>query len=149
MSRTSATLSAVAFLYLASLLGVLWLAMKPVPAVVLLAPLAAHAIAAAARADRARRALGAFSFWAGMALASTIGGYAAAVTIAPPITDDGHPVMPIGQAFVAAVLGPIAGFALAYLFAKKVDDAPRARDLVLHGTLAVLVPVAIWRVVTG
>jgi hypothetical protein len=135
------------FAYLAAALGALWLAMKPIPALVLLAPLVLHALATAARAERLQTALAAFSFWIALALASTVGMYAAAELVAPPITSDGHPVMPIGQAFFAAVVGPIVGVAIAYVIGKKVDAPPRARSLVLHALLALLLAIAIVRAV--
>jgi hypothetical protein len=146
MSRAAIAVYVLLFVYLAGGLGVLWLAMKPIPACVLLAPLAAHAVASAARAGRVERALAAFSTWVGLALASTVGMYAAAELVHPPITEDGHMVMPIGQAFFAIVVGPIVGVALGYLIAKKVDAKPLARRLVLHGLLVLLGAIAIERV---
>lgn len=137
---------AVAFVYLAGLLGVLWSAMKAAPAVLLLAPLAGHAVAAAVGAERARRVLGGVSFWCAIALASTVGLYALAEAVAPPVTSDGHPVMPIGQAFAAGVLGPIVGVAFGVLYARRAGGATRRRAVVLHALFAVLAAIAAWRV---
>jgi hypothetical protein len=108
-------------------------------------PLAAHALASAFGADCARKVFGWFSFWASMAIAATVGACAAAIMIAPPVTSDGHPVMPIGQVVIASILGPLVGIALAYGFAKKVAGAAKSRHRVLHGLLAVLLVIAITR----
>jgi uncharacterized membrane protein YeaQ/YmgE (transglycosylase-associated protein family) len=69
-----------------------------------------------------------------------------AVLVAPPVTSDGHHVMPIGQAFVGIVGGGIAGGALSFVALR-----PRWRDrdlerLVLHvvGALFVVVAVVRW-----
>lgn len=160
MSRAKIAVHALLFLYLAATLGALWAAMKPIPSFVLLAPLALHAVAHAAHVERLRTALAAFSFWVGLALASTVGMYAAAEFIHPSITDDGNRVMPIGQAFFAMVVGPIVGLVLGYVVKRKVDPPPSltsrsephpriARSLVLHGLFAVLLTIAIARGLRG
>lgn len=48
--------------------------------------------------------------------------YFAAITIAPPITSDGHPVMPIGQVMFASVFAPLLGFVAAYFAGRRVMD---------------------------
>lgn len=45
--------------------------------------------------------------------------YFVAITIAPPVTSDGHPVMPIGQAGIALVGAPILGLLAATLLASR------------------------------
>lgn len=42
-----------------------------------------------------------------------------AIAIAPNRTSDGHPTMPIGQAFLAMVASPILGAIAAYFAARK------------------------------
>lgn len=57
------------------------------------------------------RALVAFVITGGCALPLL---YGIAVTVSPPRTSDGHPVMPIGQAGFAMIGAPIAAAAVAY-----------------------------------
>ena len=57
----------------------------------------------------------------------------------PPMTSDGHPVMPIGQAFVGSVVGGIAGLVVATQASRRGDQRDRRRQrLVLHAVGALL-----------
>jgi hypothetical protein len=142
LSRGAIAGHVVLFVYLAIGLGAFWLAMKPEPALLFLVPLVAHAGARAAGAAKLKKALAAFCVWVGLALTSTVGMYAAAIAIAPPVDDEGHHLMPMGQAFSAMVLGPILGSAIGYVVAKKLEPAPRLRDLGLHALLLLLGAIA-------
>ena len=44
--------------------------------------------------------------------------YIIAVTISPPITEDGHPVMPMGQAFIAMTISIPTGIVALFIFYK-------------------------------
>ncbi len=58
------------------------------------------------------------AFFVGGALAMPLV-YGIAVTIQPPITSDGHPVMPIGQAFLGMIAGPVIGSIVAWRVGKR------------------------------
>ena len=65
----------------------------------------------------------------------------------PPVTFDGHPVMPIGQLFIGTVAGGIAGLAVATQGSLRHDQRDRGRErLVLHavGGLLVVALLATW-----
>jgi len=42
-----------------------------------------------------------------------------ATTVAPPVTPDGHPVMPMGQAAFAIFFAPILGLVAGYLAGRR------------------------------
>lgn len=45
--------------------------------------------------------------------------YQVAVSVHPPVTSDGHRVMPIGQVALAIVVGPLLGIAVAIRFRRR------------------------------
>jgi len=58
----------------------------------------------------------------------------------PPVTSDGHPVMPLGQLFIGLVAGGIAGIAVATRGSLRHDHRDRRRErLVLHAVGALLI----------
>ena len=42
-----------------------------------------------------------------------------AIALAPPVTSDGHPVMPMGQAAFAIVFAPVLGLVAGYLAGQR------------------------------
>jgi hypothetical protein len=42
-----------------------------------------------------------------------------ATAVAPPVTPDGHPVMPMGQAAFAIVFAPVLGLVAGYLAGRR------------------------------
>jgi hypothetical protein len=47
-----------------------------------------------------------------------------AITVAPPVTSDGHPVMPIGQAGFAIVFAPVLGLVAGYFAGRRRSPKP-------------------------
>jgi len=45
--------------------------------------------------------------------------YALACAVSPPRTPDGHPVMPIGQVFLATAASPVLGAILAWWLGRR------------------------------
>ena len=45
--------------------------------------------------------------------------YWLAILVSPPVTSDGHPVMPIGQVAFAIVLAPVLGAIVAYFAGRR------------------------------
>jgi len=131
--------------FLVASLGPLALSLKPIPGALLVAPFAGHAACAALGARRARASLAGAIFWVAMALASTVGAYALFVLVSPPVTSDGHPVMPMGQAFGAGIFGPLVGGLLAYAYGKTVRGERRERDWVLHALGVALLAAFVWK----
>lgn len=145
-TRLELVLSIVAFGYLATCLGLLWLALKAAPAIWLLAPLLAHATAAGVRADKARQQLGAISLWCAFALATIVAVYGIAIGLfSPAERSDGHPGMPLGQMFMALVGGPPVGCLIAWRFGRRVPSRSIARDRLLFAVLGVLAVLAVYR----
>jgi hypothetical protein len=63
-----------------------------------------------------------------------------ALALFPAVTSDGHPVMPIGQAFLGIVVGVVAGAALTYFAALRAAVRDRHLErLVLHAIGAVVI----------
>ena len=62
----------------------------------------------------------------------------------PPVTPDGHRVMPLGQVFIGIVSGGIAGLVVATLGSLRHVQRDRGRErLVLHAVGALLVVAAV------
>jgi hypothetical protein len=61
---------------------------------------------------RILRALAAFAIVTALTIPAV---YWFAITIWPPVTSDGHPVMPIGHVAAAIIVGPVAGLCVALL----------------------------------
>jgi hypothetical protein len=69
-----------------------------------------------------------------------------ALSIAPPVTPDGHPVMPIGQAFVGLAGGGVVGAVLTFIALRPAWRDRQLERLLLHavGALVILAAVVAW-----
>jgi hypothetical protein len=65
---------------------------------------------------RILRALAAFAIVTALTIPAV---YWFAITIWPPVTSDGHPVMPIGQLGFAIVFSPIAGGVAGFILGRR------------------------------
>ena len=64
----------------------------------------------------------------------------------PPVTPDGHPVMPLGQLFIGVVAGGVAGILVATWGSLRHARRDRGRErLVLHAVGALLLVVVVRR----
>jgi predicted membrane protein len=70
---------------------------------------------------RILRALGAFAIVTAL---TTPAIYWVAIAIWPPVTSDGHPVMPIGHVAAAIIVGPVAGLCAALFVGFVRSKAP-------------------------
>jgi hypothetical protein len=79
------------------------------------------------------------------AAAAASAGYGLAIWLAPARTADGHPVMPIGQAFIGLLAGALFGVVLLVLYLRRWRRPPARRtvDLLLHlaGLLTLVIAV--------
>ena len=125
-------------------------ALKPAPRAFVAALFVAHALLSAGtrRAERAlpRDGLSAL-LWIGCFVASGI--YlctSLALWAWPPVTPDGHRVMPLGQVFIGVVAGGIAGLVVATRGSLRHARRDRGRErLVLHAVGALLLVVVVRR----
>jgi hypothetical protein len=122
-------------------------ALKPAPRAFVAALFVAHALLSAGtrRADRSDRPWARDSvtalLWIGCFVASGI--YlctSLALRAWPPVTADGHRLMPLGQAFIGIVAGGISGLAVAMRGSLRNGRRDRGRErLVLHAVGALLI----------
>ena len=140
-----------ALLFIAAAVPVLGIgALKPAPRAFVAALFVAHALLSAGtrRAERAlpRDGLSAL-LWIGCFVASGI--YlctSLALWAWPPVTPDGHRVMPLGQVFIGVVAGGIAGLVVATRDSLRHARRDRGRErLVLHAVGALLIVVVLTR----
>jgi hypothetical protein len=67
-----------------------------------------------------------------------------ALRVSPPVTPDGHPVMPIGQALVGMLVGGVAGLVVATRGSLRHPRRDRGRErTVLHAVGALLLVAAV------
>lgn len=131
----------------------LWMVgeVKPAPRALLAALFVVHALlsAGARREERSwpRDALTAL-LWIGCFVASGMFLCTSfALRVWPPVTSDGHHVMPIGQALVGIVAGGVAGLVVAARGSLRWDGRDRRRErIVLHavGALLIVASVTGW-----
>ncbi len=123
-------------------------ALKPAPRVFVAALFVAHALLSAGTrgSDRSWPRDGlTVLLWSGCFVASGISLCTwLALCAWPPVTPDGHRVMPLGQAFVGIVAGSIAGLVLALRGSLRHQRRDRGRErLVLHAVGALLIVAAV------
>lgn len=126
-------------------------ALKPAPRALVAALFVAHALLSAGtrHSDRSwpRDALTVL-LWLGCFVVSGI--YlctSLALRAWPPVTPDGHRVMPLGQVFIGIVAGGIAGIIVATWGSLRHEQRDRGRErLVLHavGALLIVAILARW-----
>ncbi len=120
------------------------------PRAFLAALFVAHALLSAGtrRSDRSwpRDALTVL-LWLGCFVASGISlGTWLALHLWPPVTPDGHRVMPLGQVFIGIVAGSIAGIVVATRGSLRHEQRDRSRErLVLHAVGALLIVAVVTR----
>ena len=117
---------------------------KPAPRALVAALFVAHALLSAGTRHAERSGLRdglTAVLWIGCFVASGI--YLCtwlALHVWPPVTPDGHRVMPLGQAFIGIVAGGIAGLVVATRGSVRHRQRDRGRErLVLHAVGALLI----------
>jgi hypothetical protein len=125
-------------------------ALKPAPRTFLAALFVAHALLSAGtrHSDRSWPRDGlTVLLWIGCFVASGISLCTwLALCAWPPVTPDGHRVMPLGQVFVGIVSGGILGLVIATRGSLRNERRDRGRErLVLHAVGALLIAVAVTR----
>jgi hypothetical protein len=123
-------------------------ALKPAPRAFAAALFVAHALLSAGT-RRSERSLPRDAFtallWLGCFVVSGIYLCTSLALYAwPPLTPDGHRVMPLGQVFIGLVAGGIAGIVVATWGSLRHKRRDRSRErLVLHAVGALLIVVAL------
>jgi hypothetical protein len=72
-----------------------------------------------------------------------------AMAVAPPVTADGHHVMPTGQAFVGLAGGSLVGGVLTFMALRPAWRDRQLERLLLHGIGAVVIVAAVVAYVRG
>jgi hypothetical protein len=72
-----------------------------------------------------------------------------AIVLVPPVTADGHHVMPIGQALVGLAGGGVVGAALTFVALRPSRRDRRLERLLLHGVGAAVIVAAVVAWVRG
>ena len=125
-------------------------ALKPAPRAFVAALFVAHALLSAGT-RRTERSLPRDSLtvllWLGCFVASGIYLCTSLALYAwPPVTPDGHRVMPLGQVFIGIVAGGIAGIIVATWGSLRHEQRDRSRErLVVHAVGALLIVAALTR----
>jgi hypothetical protein len=120
---------------------------KPAPLVLAASIFAAHGILSLVTRTKERSVprdvlsalllLGCFTVSA-MFLLTTL-----AMVVAPPVTPDGHHVMPLGQVFIGLVCGGVVGVALTYVALRPARRDRQLERLLIHAVGAVVMVAAV------
>jgi hypothetical protein len=106
--------------------------LKPMPVVVLAAIFVLHAASCLVAGDAERSWLRdglSAALWLGCFVAAGIFlATVVALALWPPVTPDGHPVMPIGQALLGIVAGGLAGLAVGVFGSLRHAERDRRRE---------------------
>jgi hypothetical protein len=70
--------------------------------------------------------------------------YGLLVAVVPPVSGDGHAVMPLGQALAAFALGPPSTLCLLAVYVRRLGREPRVESLLLAAAAVVAALAAIW-----
>lgn len=70
--------------------------------------------------------------------ASIIAVFLLAIWISPPVTPDGHPVMPLGQLFVSFPIGIVLSLIMCFLYFKKIRIDRKLESYLLLGFTSIL-----------
>ena len=121
---------------------------RPAPLAVAIALFVAHALLSFLTRRRARASLRDATSALLLLGCLTVSGIVLSVSLAlwawPPLTPDGHRVMPIGQVFIGTIVGGLLGLALAVFGALRDDRRDRRLErLVLHAVGAFLIAAAL------
>ena len=122
--------------------GLLCLALKQGPLWVVVGLFALHGVSQLARVRWLETAAQLVALCLTGGAAAATAAYQLAIWIAPARTAEGHPVMPVGQAFLGLLAGVLAGVALLVLYLRRWRREPARATVRLLLHLAGLVSLA-------
>jgi hypothetical protein len=123
--------------------GLLCLALKRGPLWVLVGLFALHGLARLARVRWLETATQLVALCLTGGAAAATAAYQVSIWIAPARTAEGHPVMPVGQAFLGLLAGVLAGVVLLVLYLRRWRHEPARSTVGLLLHLAGLVALAV------